>query len=112
MPSISNQDKANIAASFQDAVARHLENKLKRAVQWCRLNVPEISHLVLSGGVACNSYLRERLGAFAAVHGLELKAPPPKLCTDNGIMIAWAGLESWKYVNTEYSLNEQVQLAI
>jgi N6-L-threonylcarbamoyladenine synthase len=51
------------------------------------------SALVVAGGVAANQYLRSRLGDLAAAHGLALAAPPPDLCTDNGAMIAWAGLE-------------------
>jgi N6-L-threonylcarbamoyladenine synthase len=92
------QDQADIAASFQHAVATHLEDRLQRAFQWCRVNAPTVQHLVLSGGVACNGYLRERLAGFAMSHGFQLKAPPPHLCTDNGIMIAWAGIENWRYV--------------
>jgi len=49
--------------------------------------------LVVAGGVAANVYLRGRLETLAATHGARLVAPPIKLCTDNGAMIAWAGLE-------------------
>ena len=51
------------------------------------------STLVVAGGVAANSYLRARLEKTATEHGARLVAPPIKLCTDNGAMIAWAGLE-------------------
>ena len=46
-----------------------------------------------AGGVAANRRLRRQLGALAAAAGLEFLAPPPALCTDNAVMIAWAGLE-------------------
>ncbi len=49
--------------------------------------------LVVAGGVAANLYLRGRLEEVAAQHGARLVAPPVKLCTDNGAMIAWAGIE-------------------
>ncbi len=45
------------------------------------------------GGVAANLYLRGRLEEVAAKYGAKLVAPPVKLCTDNGAMIAWAGVE-------------------
>ena len=49
--------------------------------------------LVVAGGVAANLYLRGRLEDVARQHGARLVAPPVKLCTDNGAMIAWAGIE-------------------
>ena len=54
---------------------------------------PQVRHLVVAGGVAANQVVRERLGAVAHGAGLELVAPPPHLCTDNGVMVAWAGQE-------------------
>ena len=45
------------------------------------------------GGVACNQLVKQRLGDLAQAAGLELIAPPPRLCTDNGVMVAWAGIE-------------------
>jgi N6-L-threonylcarbamoyladenine synthase len=49
--------------------------------------------LVVAGGVAANATLRAALTELAAAHGLAFVAPPLRLCTDNGAMIAWAGLE-------------------
>ena len=49
--------------------------------------------LLAAGGVAANLYLRQRLEDVAGRHGARLVAPPVKLCTDNGAMIAWAGIE-------------------
>jgi N6-L-threonylcarbamoyladenine synthase len=49
--------------------------------------------LVVAGGVAANKYLRQRLHDLAQSEGATLIAPPPRLCTDNAAMIAWAGLE-------------------
>lgn len=51
------------------------------------------SHLVVAGGVACNQHIRGALLQLAAREGLELVLPPPKWCTDNGVMVAWAGHE-------------------
>jgi N6-L-threonylcarbamoyladenine synthase len=49
--------------------------------------------LVVAGGVAANTEIRDRLAATGAAHGLALRAPPLALCTDNAAMIAWAGIE-------------------
>jgi N6-L-threonylcarbamoyladenine synthase len=62
-------------------------------VAWFRRHYPEGTALVAAGGVAANQRLRQRLMALAAAAGLGFVAPPPVLCTDNGAMIAWAGLE-------------------
>lgn len=51
---------------------------------------------IVSGGVACNQYLRGALQKLCTHTGYQLLCPPPKLCTDNGIMIAWNGMERWK----------------
>ncbi|XP_063593069.1 tRNA N6-adenosine threonylcarbamoyltransferase, mitochondrial-like [Penaeus indicus] len=51
---------------------------------------------VLSGGVACNNYIRSALQKLCEATGYQLLCPPPRLCTDNGIMIAWNGMERWK----------------
>jgi N6-L-threonylcarbamoyladenine synthase len=49
----------------------------------------------VSGGVACNSYIISKLGIVSDAMGFELKVPPPDLCTDNGVMVAWNGVERW-----------------
>jgi N6-L-threonylcarbamoyladenine synthase len=53
----------------------------------------EARNVVIAGGVAANGALRARLTEAAAAQGFALAVPPPRLCTDNGAMIAWAGLE-------------------
>lgn len=54
---------------------------------------------VVSGGVASNQYLREKLNWLCEDHSLTLHTPPPHLCTDNGVMIAWSALEHLKWVD-------------
>ncbi|HNR78123.1 MAG TPA: tRNA (adenosine(37)-N6)-threonylcarbamoyltransferase complex transferase subunit TsaD, partial [Parvularculaceae bacterium] len=49
--------------------------------------------LIVAGGVAANQEIRRRLTALADSHAWRLVVPPPKYCTDNGAMIAWAGIE-------------------
>ncbi|KAG1674846.1 hypothetical protein FOA52_015234 [Chlamydomonas sp. UWO 241] len=85
--------KANIAASFQYVATLHLTQRLTRAVAWARELSPGLRHLVVSGGVASNKYIRGELASLSAGAGLELVMPPSRWCTDNGVMIAWAGLE-------------------
>jgi N6-L-threonylcarbamoyladenine synthase len=49
--------------------------------------------LAVVGGVAANRAIGAALAALAAARGIELLVPPPQLCTDNAVMVAWAGLE-------------------
>ena len=53
----------------------------------------DVDTLVVAGGVAANATVRAALEQLAAAHGMRFAAPPPKLCTDNAAMIAWAGIE-------------------
>ncbi|MCZ8123621.1 MAG: tRNA (adenosine(37)-N6)-threonylcarbamoyltransferase complex transferase subunit TsaD [Magnetospirillum sp.] len=84
---------ADIAASFQAAVADSLADRTRNAIRLFLDRHPHGKHLVVAGGVAANSALKARLSDVAARAGLTLAAPPPALCTDNAAMIAWAGLE-------------------
>jgi N6-L-threonylcarbamoyladenine synthase len=70
-----------------------LIDRTANAVAWFRRHYPEGTTLVAAGGVAANLRLRQRLTGLAAAAGLDFVAPPSALCTDNGAMIAWAGLE-------------------
>ncbi|MBX9944692.1 MAG: tRNA (adenosine(37)-N6)-threonylcarbamoyltransferase complex transferase subunit TsaD [Reyranella sp.] len=79
---------ADLCASFQRTVGDVLADRCANALALAPSPV-----LVVAGGVAANAYLRGRLATLAASHGARLVAPPPKLCTDNGAMIAWAGIE-------------------
>ena len=77
---------ADVAASFQEAVADVLTAKAVRA---CREH--GVDHLVLGGGVAANSRLRALAEERCAAAGIVLRVPSPKLCTDNGAMVAALG---------------------
>jgi N6-L-threonylcarbamoyladenine synthase len=89
-------DVADLAASFQGAVADALADRCGRGLRQAIESHPAISALVVAGGVAANTALRARLGRLAEEHGLMLMAPPLGLCTDNAAMIAWAGLERFR----------------
>ncbi len=86
-------DVADLAASLQAAIGDCLIDRTAQAIALLRARWPDATTLVVAGGVAANAVLRYRLAALAAGHGLAFRAPAPALCTDNGAMIAWAGLE-------------------
>nr|WP_041536443.1 tRNA (adenosine(37)-N6)-threonylcarbamoyltransferase complex transferase subunit TsaD [Parvibaculum lavamentivorans] len=89
-----DKDKADIAASFQCAVADVLASRTENAMAVANEMIrPGHRRLVVAGGVAANMMLRERLTVSAHAFGYEFVVPPLKLCTDNGAMIAWAGAE-------------------
>ncbi|KAK1262200.1 hypothetical protein QJS04_geneDACA020548 [Acorus gramineus] len=93
---LDRASRANIAASFQRVAVFHLEERCERAVKWALNIEPSIKHLVVSGGVASNQYVRTRLDHVARKNDLQLVCPPPSLCTDNGVMIAWTGIEHFR----------------
>jgi N6-L-threonylcarbamoyladenine synthase len=84
---------ADLCASFQAAVGDVLVDRSARAMRRMRAERPSCRMLVVAGGVAANLYLRQRLEGAAAGQGFSLVAPPLGLCTDNAIMVAWAGIE-------------------
>lgn len=89
----TSQAVSDLAASFQAAAADVLVDRCSQGIRRFRAHCPQGRTLVIAGGVAANQYLRERLARLAADEGMGLVAPPLRLCTDNGAMIAWAGLE-------------------
>ncbi len=90
---LAAQDAADLCASFQTAVGDVLVDRCTNAIGTFMKRHPASATLVVAGGVAANAYLRQRLTALCEEHGIRLIAPPPRLCTDNAAMIAWAGLE-------------------
>ena len=90
---LRKQDTADICASFQKAATDHLIYKLKKAIAIFHTKYPQGRDLVVSGGVASNTYLRGKLKQLSETEGLVFSAPPIRFCTDNGVMIAWAGME-------------------
>lgn len=89
---LQEQDKADIAASFQKAVAGVFVHRLRRALE----NITDYEHVVIAGGVAANQYIRGHLEELVASKGKQFVAPPMQYCTDNGAMVAWAGLERFQ----------------
>ena len=96
-PSPTEQDKADLAASFQRTVMAVILDRAKNAIAlFDAAHGAADKHFVVAGGVAANKALREGLVNLAVDHGMRFTAPPMKLCTDNGAMIAWAGLERFR----------------
>lgn len=90
---LSDQDVADIAASFQAAVTDVVAARTRNAMAIFADDHPAGRTLVVAGGVAANAAIRTALAQTATDAGFVLVAPPARLCTDNGVMIAWAGAE-------------------
>nr|CAH8826152.1 unnamed protein product [Trichobilharzia regenti] len=99
---LAMQDIADICASIQFAMARLICRRVQRAVEYCILqgdgddNVSDVkitrpTALVVSGGVGANLVIRAGLTEVANHYNMRFVSPPPHLCTDNGVMIAWNG---------------------
>lgn len=95
----------DLCASFQSIAFSHIDDRLSRAIGYLHdINSP-IRTVVVVGGVAANQELRRVLRDVTNRANAELLAhkpgtpqwevafPPPSLCTDNGVMVAWAGVE-------------------
>ena len=90
------KDRADLCASFQQAVADILTEKTRRALEKYFEGNPTRPALAVAGGVAANKTIRAALENLAAGMGAEFVAPPLSLCTDNAAMIAWAGMEQFR----------------
>ncbi len=107
-PEQRETQKADVAASFQEAAVQVLVDKCMLA-----LKMQGLGQLALAGGVACNAQLRHKLKKKSEDEGFELFFPPPVLCTDNAAMIARAGkfyLENG--VTSDFGLSPQPSLKL
>jgi N6-L-threonylcarbamoyladenine synthase len=93
---LTDAARDDIAASFQAAVIDVLADRVRAAMQQFRTefgkNNTELNFIV-AGGVAANRAIGSALERTALGEGFQMAVPPPVLCTDNGAMIAWAGIE-------------------
>ncbi|XP_050533735.1 tRNA N6-adenosine threonylcarbamoyltransferase, mitochondrial [Daktulosphaira vitifoliae] len=99
----------DLCASIQYSITKHICTRVHRAMEFVdRTNLlPKCNRtLVLSGGVASNMFLRKYLNAMCDEMNYKLTVPPPSLCTDNGIMIAWNGVEKFKKQLNIYNPND------
>ena len=98
---LSDAAAADLCATFQDVAFAHVEDRLRRALVYLEDQGTHATALVVVGGVAANGELRRRLLALLAARTVDdplaapmrLVFPPPALCTDNGVMVAWTGVE-------------------
>eukprot|EP00554_Chaetoceros_debilis_P016699 CAMPEP_0194114854 /NCGR_PEP_ID=MMETSP0150-20130528/21666_1 /TAXON_ID=122233 /ORGANISM="Chaetoceros debilis, Strain MM31A-1" /LENGTH=548 /DNA_ID=CAMNT_0038805173 /DNA_START=52 /DNA_END=1695 /DNA_ORIENTATION=- len=92
---LSREDRADVAASFQNVAIKHIEQRLKRTMDMLEEGEDNIRSLAVVGGVAANQELRSRLEAICAerTDPWRMFVPPPRLCTDQGAMSAWAAVE-------------------
>lgn len=86
---LAEADRADLAAGFQAAVAAVLADRAAHALA----AMPGARAVVVAGGVAANEAVRAALAGVAAAAAVPLVAPPVRLCTDNAVMVAWAGIE-------------------
>jgi N6-L-threonylcarbamoyladenine synthase len=91
---LTEQDVADICASFQAAVTEVVSVRAGQALEQLGRALPDAPpQLVVAGGVAANRSIGAGLRRAAEAAGARLVIPPPALCTDNGAMVGWAGAE-------------------
>jgi N6-L-threonylcarbamoyladenine synthase len=83
----------DVSASFQAAVIDILRDRCRIAMERFRRDFPGGGVMVVAGGVAANQAIGTALAQLCREEGFVLRVPPPRLCTDNAAMIAWAGVE-------------------
>ncbi|MDD9332003.1 MAG: tRNA (adenosine(37)-N6)-threonylcarbamoyltransferase complex transferase subunit TsaD, partial [Wolbachia sp.] len=87
---MNEQDVYDICASFQECISDILLDRVNNAIMMVEsLNI-KIHDFIITGGVAANNFLREKLRKHV---NLNIFFPPSNLCTDNAVMIGWAGIE-------------------
>ncbi len=84
-------NKADLAASFEKVAVDSIVRKAKKAIK-----EEGVKHVIVAGGVAANSMLREKVKEMGEELNVEVIFPPMKYCTDNGAMIAAAGYYAYK----------------
>ena len=96
-----------LASEFQEVVAEILLSKCDKAIKLKKKL--SIHSFVLAGGVASNKFIREKLKKLCNKHSMEFVVPEKKLCIDNAIMIAWAGIERLRNNKKTDSFNKHPQ---
>ncbi|MCU0902059.1 MAG: tRNA (adenosine(37)-N6)-threonylcarbamoyltransferase complex transferase subunit TsaD [Cypionkella sp.] len=90
------QDRRDLCAGFQAAVAAVLQEKTRRALAIYLAAAPDHPAFAVAGGVAANGTIRAALETVCDSHAVRFLAPPLRLCTDNAAMIAFAGIERFR----------------
>ncbi len=97
---LTQQQRADLAAAFQLAVADTIATKIKRAHKQLQADGSVIQSLIIGGGVSANSLLRDRIRQLAEKLDLQLHIPEMALCVDNAAMIA--GLAHERFINQDF----------
>jgi N6-L-threonylcarbamoyladenine synthase len=92
LPKIEGARLEDVCASFQEAVVDVLVSKTVKAAHFLRRK-----RVALSGGVSCNTRLREKMATACAKQGVELLIAEPSLCTDNAAMIAFVAMHQFRH---------------
>lgn len=99
----------DFCASFLKGITKHILNRTQRAIHFCERsgvfgygNNKLPKNFVFSGGVACNDFIYKALTDFVGQHGFKAYRSSKRLCSDNGVMIAWNGVERWLHCADEY----------
>ncbi|CAB4066761.1 unnamed protein product [Lepeophtheirus salmonis] len=107
---ISNQPGLKGLKSKSIEMASGLSQR-DQVSDFCAIQLMTDRKLVVSGGVACNKTLRSYIDKIASTYGYDTYYPPPQYCTDNGLMIAWNGIEKmragWEMVQPKNALSIQ-----
>ncbi len=97
-------DKADLCASFQrtvsDILCNRIENVIKDNQELRKFNIKKLK-LIITGGVACNQFIFNNIKELSTKHNFEILVPKKEYCTDNAVMIAWAGIEKLKINSTD-----------
>lgn len=101
---LDSQTIRDIAASFQKTIVEILKDRFKNVVKYLESKNIKLNTLIFAGGVSANQYIKTNMIEICSKYGYQIITPPLKICTDNGAMIAWAGLEKLRlglYDNSE-----------
>jgi len=100
---ITEQDTCDICASFQKTITSILKDRLENVIKYLNDSGVILNKLIIAGGVSANQYIKTALESHCAHFGYTVVTPPLKLCTDNGVMTAWAGIERYRLGQWENS---------
>lgn len=99
-------DYEDFCAGYLKGITKHMLHRSQRAIEYCEkmnlLGANVKKSFVFSGGVACNDFIFTALQQLCSEYGYECYRPAKKHCTDNGVMIAWNGVERWNFEKNEY----------
>lgn len=89
--------QGEVCSALQRSVTKHLCERLQRSIEYLQyIDEDSVDTVVVSGGVASNQHIRAGLEKVTSHYNMSAVFPPPALCTDNGVMVAWNGLERWR----------------